>query len=111
MENIIFEYDDLDGFQEYLNSLPVKDSVKLLQVISLIEEYGILQAQKMEWTKKLEKNLYEIRSKRGSNIQRVIYFRVVDNRYVITHGFTKKQQKTPKKEIEKGKRVRRNYLD
>lgn len=111
MENIIFEYDDLDGFQEYLNSLPVKDSVKLLQVISLIEEYGIRQAQKMEWTKKLEKNLYEIRSKRGSNIQRVIYFRVVDNRYVITRGFTKKQQKTPKKEIEKGKRVRRNYLD
>ncbi|MFI3547049.1 type II toxin-antitoxin system RelE/ParE family toxin [Mammaliicoccus sciuri] len=48
---------------------------------------------------------------RGNNIQRVIYFRVVDNRYVITHGFAKKQQKTLKKEIEKGKRVRRNYLD
>lgn len=53
MKNIIFEYDDLDSFQEYLYSLPVKDSFKLLQVISLIEEYRIQQAQKMEWTKKL----------------------------------------------------------
>lgn len=45
----------------------------------------------MEWTKKLEKNFYEIRSKRGKNIQRVIYCSVVDNRYFITHVFTKKQ--------------------
>ncbi|WP_436896562.1 type II toxin-antitoxin system RelE/ParE family toxin [Mammaliicoccus sciuri] len=50
----------------------------------------------MKWVKKLENNLYEIRSKRGNNIQRVIYFRVVDNRYVITHGFTKKH---PRKKL------------
>ncbi|MEX5938172.1 type II toxin-antitoxin system RelE/ParE family toxin [Mammaliicoccus sciuri] len=65
----------------------------------------------MKWVKKLENNLYGIRSKRDNNIQRVIYFRVVDNRYVITHSFTKKQQKISKKEICKGKRIRRNYLN
>ncbi len=97
--------------QEDLDNLPEKDAVKLLQVISLIQEYGMEEAQKMKWVKKLENNLYEIRSKRGNNIQRVIYFRVVGNRYVITHGFTKKQQKTPKKEIDKGKRIRRNYFN
>lgn len=111
MEKLIFEYDNITSFQEYLDNLPEKDAVKLLQVISLIQEYGMKEAQKMKWVKKLENNLYEIRSKRGNNIQRVIYFRVVDNRYVITHGFTKKQQKTPKKEIDKCKRIRRNYLN
>nr|WP_239453973.1 type II toxin-antitoxin system RelE/ParE family toxin [Pediococcus acidilactici] len=47
---------------------------------------------------KIEKNLYEIRSKRASNIQRAIYFQFKDNKYIITNGFTKKSQKTPASE-------------
>ena len=40
----------------------------------------------MKWVKKLDNNLYEIRSKFGSNIQRAIYFQKVNNEYIITHG-------------------------
>lgn len=64
----------------------------------MIETYGLHVAERQKWTKKLENNLYEIRSKRASNIQRAIYFQSKDNKYIITNGFTKKSQKTPASE-------------
>ena len=45
----------------------------------------------------------------NTNIQRAIYFHWENNRYVITQGFTKKTQKTPKREIKKGLRRRDIY--
>lgn len=66
---------------------------------------------KMKWVKKLKSvdNLYEIRSAVHGNQQRAIYFKVVEDEYVITHGFTKKSQKTPLKEIKKAKRRKNKY--
>ncbi len=64
----------------------------------MIETYGLHVAERQKWTKKLEKNLYEIRSKWASNIQRAIYFQSKDNKYIITNGFIKKSQKTPASE-------------
>lgn len=93
-------------FQEFLDELPKKDKGKLLTVIASIQEHGLLVSQRMEWVKKLDEEIFEIRSKVSSNIQRALYFHVVDNRYVITHGFTKKTQKTPKAQIEHAKQLK-----
>lgn len=109
MKVIEFDFYDWDEFEDYLGSLPDKDAAKLLAVINNIEEQGLAIAERQKWTKKLEPNLYEIRSKLASNIQRAIYFHWENNRYVITHGFTKKTQKTPKREIKKGLRRRDIY--
>lgn len=86
-----------DEFDEWLRQLPIKDRAKLLQVITDTQEQGLLVAQRMTWVKKIEsvKNLYELRSKISSNIQRALYFHVKGPRYVITYGFTKKTKKTP----------------
>ncbi|USS86313.1 type II toxin-antitoxin system RelE/ParE family toxin [Fructilactobacillus cliffordii] len=105
-----FIYQDPKKFKHFLLELPEKDRVKLLHTISNIEKYGYAVAQKMGWTKKINDNLYEIRSKFSSNIQRGIYFHLENNKYVITHGFTKKTQVTPKKEIKKAKQLRSDYL-
>ena len=59
--------------------------------------------------KKLDTEIYEIRSKVSSNIQRALYFHVKNNQYIITHGFTKKTQKTPKREIIHAKQIRREF--
>jgi phage-related protein len=59
----------------------------------------------------LEDDLYELRSKQGSDIQRVIYFHKIETRYLITHGFTKKTQKTPENEIEHAREMRRQYRE
>ena len=51
-----------------------------------------------------------LRAKSGSNISRILYFFVVGRRIVLTNGFIKKSQKTPRNEIEKAKRYRADYL-
>ncbi|MDO3408164.1 type II toxin-antitoxin system RelE/ParE family toxin [Saccharibacillus sp. CPCC 101409] len=114
-KQIEFEYicneDGSSEFEDFLNSLPDKDQAKLLAVIKNTEEQGLSIAIKMKWVKKLEDNLYELRSKVGSNIQRAIYFQKIGSEYVITHGFTKKTPKTPHTEIEHAKNLRERYKE
>ena len=57
-------------------------------------------------TKHLEDGIWELRP--GNN--RVFYFFFQDNVFVLLHQFRKKSQKTPKREIEKAKRERDDYL-
>ena len=47
----------------------------------------------------------------GSDISRVFYFFVIGKRIVLTNGFIKKTQKTPKSEIELAKKYRNEFLN
>jgi phage-related protein len=53
--------------------------------------------------------LFEIRIKIGSNIFRVFCFFDEGNLVILLNGFQKKSQKTPKNEIEKAERLKREY--
>ena len=57
-------------------------------------------------TKHLEDGIWELRP--GNN--RVFYFFYENNTFVLLHQFRKKSQKTPKREIEKAKNERIDYL-
>jgi phage-related protein len=103
--------DGTSEFEDYFDSLPDKDAEKLLAVIGMVEDHGLIVASRMQWIKKLGSDLYELRSKQSSNIQRAIYFQKIGNEYLITHGFTKKSQKTPKSEIEHARAMRRRFLE
>jgi phage-related protein len=103
--------DGTSEFEDYLDSLPDKDAEKLLAIISMVEDHGLVIASRMRWIKKLEDDLYELRSKQGSDIQRTIYFQRIGTEYLITHGFTKKSQKTPRSEIEHAKAMRKKFLE
>ena len=59
-----------------------------------------------EITKHLDDGIWELRP--GNN--RVFYFFYQNNTYVLLHQFRKKSQKTPKREIEKAKTERNDYL-
>lgn len=96
-------------FLEFFNSLPLKDRQKLAATINRIEKDGLIIAQRLELIKKIDYEIYEIRSKHSSNIQRALYFHVSNNKYIITHGFTKKTQKTPLREIQRAKVIKREY--
>ena len=107
-------YTRLNGhteFLEFLQTIPIKDKQKLLATIATIQEHGLLVAQRMEWVKKLDDDIFEIRSKVASNIQRALYFHVINERYIITHGFTKKTQKTPQSEIKHAKDLKKEFED
>lgn len=96
-------------FEEFYNSLPTKDRNKLRATIDMIEKAGIQPAIQLECVKKLNSEIYEIRSKISSTIQRALYFHIKNNQYIITHGFTKKTQKTPIKEIIRAKQIKQEF--
>lgn len=105
-------YESKDGqrpFENFLNQLPVKDAIKLLRVIKNTEDLGLEVAIRQKWIKKLEDNLYELRSIQGNNIQRGMYFKYENEKFIITHGFSKKSQKTPRKEIKRAKNFRTTF--
>jgi len=101
--------DGTSEFEDFLNALPEKDCAKLLATIENVETEGIAVAIKMKWVRKLEKDLFEIRSKQGSDIQRALYFHNIGKEYMITHGFSKKTDKTPKQEINHAKMMMKKY--
>ena len=55
--------------------------------------------------------LYEMRIKVGSNIFRILCFFDKRNLIILLNGFHKKDEKTPKAEIEKAERLKKKYYE
>lgn len=93
-------------FWDFYNPLnqKVKDKIDyVFQIVISIERVST------KFFKHLEDGIFEIRVEVGSNIYRIFTF-FDDNKLVILqHGFQKKTQKTPRKEIERAKKLRRDY--
>ncbi|MEM9339691.1 MAG: type II toxin-antitoxin system RelE/ParE family toxin, partial [Bacteroidota bacterium] len=53
--------------------------------------------------------LYEVRVQVGNNIFRIFCFFDKGQLVVLMNGFQKKTQKTPKKEIDKALKIKREY--
>lgn len=95
--------------KEFLLSLDVKMRTKMFHLITLLEEKGT--TLRKPFSEYLEDGIFELRTQIGSNISRVMYFFVYGKRIIMTNGFVKKTQKTPRKEIEKAKKYRNEYLN
>ena len=59
----------------------------------------------------MEDGIFELRCKVGSNITRVLYFFYYQGKIILTNGFVKKVQKTPRKEISIAKTYRADYVE
>ena len=107
---IVF-YEKPDGSEpamDFIMSLDDKMQARVLRTIDLLSKNG---AELREpYSKHLVDGIFEIRAKVGSDISRVLYFFVVGHKVVITNGFIKKTQKTPKNEIELARKYRNEYL-
>ncbi len=95
--------------QEFLDSLPAKSAQKITWVLKLLEDLDRVPAS---YFKKLvnTEEIWECRVQFGSNSYRLLCFFVDNFVVVLTHGFSKKSQKTPKQEIERAEAYRREYL-
>ena len=80
---------------------------KTLRIIDLLEMNGPLLRE--PYSKPLENGIFELRTKQGSDITRVLYFFFVGKKAVLTNGFIKKSQKTPKAEKELAKKYKADY--
>ncbi|MBQ6039625.1 MAG: type II toxin-antitoxin system RelE/ParE family toxin [Oscillospiraceae bacterium] len=94
--------------EEFLNSLDTKMRAKMLMTIRIVKANGY--QTRMPYSEELEDGIFELRAKVGTDISRVLYFFMIGRKIILTNGFIKKTQKTPKNEIEKAKRYRADYL-
>jgi phage-related protein len=103
--NIIFYK---DYFQEFFVKQREKVQDKITWTFDLIEA---LQKIPETYLKHLENTdgLYEIRVQQGSDIFRIFCFFDQGQLIVLTNGFQKKTQKTPKQEIERALKLKEEY--
>ena len=88
--------------EKFIKSLDKRTTAKVIHHIDLLQQYG--NKLGAPHSKKLVGKLLELRI-RGKQEVRIIYAFKKKTIYLL-HAFTKKSQKTPKKEIEKaGKRL------
>ena len=104
-------YEKKNGNQpakEFILSQEKKMIAKILDMIKLLQDNGYQLRE--PYSKALEDGIFELRIKSGSNISRIMYFFYVDQHIILTNGFIKKTQKTPRREIEKPMEYREDYL-
>lgn len=94
--------------KNFIDSLDAKMAAKLMRTIELFRNNGA--ELRSPYSKYLEDGIYELRTKQGNNITRVLYFFVIGNKAVLTNGFVKKSQKTPPKELKLAKKYREDYM-
>lgn len=84
--------------QEFIDDLQEKTKTRVYNTFELLAEFGPLL--RMPHAKKVTGTpLWELRILGGASL-RFFYIAKVAQSFLILHGFTKRKQKTPKKEIE-----------
>ena len=109
--HVVF-YETAEGRQpaeEFLDSLNSTEAQKVTWTLKLIED---LDRVPINYFKKLPDtdDIWECRIRFASKIFRMLAF-MDGSDVVLTHGFIKKTQKTPKREIEKAEENRKDYFD
>ena len=97
--SVIF-YEKEDGSMpamDFILGLDEKLKAKTLRNINLLAKVG--PALRKPESSPLDDGIFEIRTKAGTNLTRVLYFFYVGKKAVLTNVFIKKTQKTPRKEI------------
>jgi phage-related protein len=105
-------YADADGDSPVLDwyeSLDEKTKAKLIWIFQLLETNGIELG--MPYIKPLGDKLYEIRADVNRNAFRVVYFLYTGRRFILLHGFQKKTQKTPTKELARARTYLEDFLE
>jgi phage-related protein len=99
-----------DYFEKFFDQQTKKVQAKILWTFKIIEEIDRIPELYLKYLKNTS-GLYEIRVQIGSNTYRIFCFFDVDNLVIIGHGFQKKSQKTPKQQIEKAEKIKKDYYD
>ena len=113
MRTLSFEvifYREADGrkpLSDFIRTLDIRLKAKVVANLQLLEEYGNQAREPL--SKMLSDGIFEMRTICGRNCVRILYFFDGEHIIVATNGFVKKQQKTPKREIDLAKKRREDY--
>lgn len=98
----------LKGARDFVKGLDKKAAGKIVSVMNQVKQ----GSRDSRLFKKLEgTQIWEFRAEYEGNAYRLMSFwdKEEQSLVVATHGFSKKAQKTPKKEIMKAERIREEY--
>ena len=95
--------------EDFLDSVNPKMRAKIFGLLGILQEKGNMLRE--PYSKHLDDGIFELRCKFGSDITRVLYFFYYEGRIILTNGFVKKTQKTPKEEIQLAKDRRKNFIE
>lgn len=93
-------YESLTGdipVEEFIKSLNKKARLKISRTLDLLEEFG-LEGAYPHVKKLVGTSLWELRIL-GSDSIRILYITITGKIFLLLHGFKKKSQKTPPREI------------
>ncbi|RKZ86055.1 MAG: type II toxin-antitoxin system RelE/ParE family toxin [Candidatus Parabeggiatoa sp. nov. 1] len=79
-----------EGVSQIIEEMPVGIRAVYARITAMMMEFG---------PRSLGNGLFEIRAKSQEGIARVFYCTLKEKKIVILHGFVKKSQKTPLKEL------------
>ena len=92
---------------EFLESLSIKERAKIFASIDkLIELKNQGMQPKENLSKHLQDGIFELRVSFPNRIARSLYFYESNRQLIFTHGFIKKDRKTPKSELKKALTIR-----
>jgi len=95
--------------QDFLDGLNKKLRAKAIRDIILLKELGTEIRE--PYSKNIGDNLFELRIKFSSDIARIFCFFFDGEKIILPNGFIKKSNKTPKKEIDKAMKYKREYFE
>ena len=82
----------------FLEGLDLKTQARLRRAVELLVQRNVTAGEPL--VRHLEGKLWELRVESNTNIYRIVYAFSPGRRIVLLHGFQKKTQKTPRREIE-----------
>jgi phage-related protein len=94
--------------REFLDKLTDKAAQKVVWVLKLLQELEMVPST---YFKKLEAtdDIWECRVQLGSSTYRLLGFFSEGGIIILTHGFSKKSQKTPRNEIERAESYKKDF--
>lgn len=112
MEWAVEYYRDVKGGQpvrDFIHSLPDQAQAKVYRTIKLLKDYGVLL--KEPYTKQIRGKIRELRIADNKGAVRILYFTVTGRRLILLHGFIKKTDKIPEREIETAEKRMFDFLE
>lgn len=95
--------------EEFLDQLDLKTRARFRWSMEQLRVRNVQAREPL--VRHLEGDLWELREESSTNIYRIVYFFFTGRRIIFLHGFQKKSQKTPSRELETARRRYKDFLD
>jgi phage-related protein len=102
------ETDNSSPVEEFLDNLDIKTRARFRWSMEQLRVRNVQAREPL--VRHLEGDLWELREESSTNIYRIVYFFFTERRIVFLHGFQKKTQRTPRRELEIAQRRYSEFL-